>query len=95
MKADDDTYVTVENLKNLLSIHNFSKPLYFGFKFKAFVKHGYMSGGAGYVHSRQALKQFIENGLAKNHPSQCKEDTDSGPEDVDIGQCLEALGVDK
>ncbi|KAK4010685.1 hypothetical protein OUZ56_019816 [Daphnia magna] len=47
LKADDDTYVIVENLRYFLSGFNTSQPLYFGHKFKTIVKNGYFSGGAG------------------------------------------------
>lgn len=40
--------------------HNPSEAVYFGCRFKPFVKQGYMSGGAGYVLSHEALKRFIE-----------------------------------
>lgn len=40
-------YVIVENLRYFLSAFNTSKPLWFGHKFKAIVKKGYFSGGAG------------------------------------------------
>ena len=45
LKADDDTYVIIENLKLFLSSENSSKPLYFGCKFRPHVNQGYMSGG--------------------------------------------------
>ncbi|CAH0564896.1 unnamed protein product [Brassicogethes aeneus] len=69
---------------------NPENPIYFGCHFKKHVKQGYMSGGAGYVLSRQALKQFIENGLKKTthcHPGL------KGDEDVELGRCLEAAQV--
>ena len=47
MKADDDTFVIVENLRYLLSAFNTSDPIWFGCEFKVIVKDGYMSGGAG------------------------------------------------
>lgn len=45
MKADDDTYVIVEQLKEFLMKHQNTEPIYFGHKFKPFVEQGYMSGG--------------------------------------------------
>ena len=51
LKADDDTYVVVENLRLLTKDYNASDPTYMGLKFThhEYTKHkeGYMSGGAG------------------------------------------------
>ncbi|XP_041363539.1 glycoprotein-N-acetylgalactosamine 3-beta-galactosyltransferase 1-like [Gigantopelta aegis] len=88
MKADDDTYVIVENLRYFLSDHNTSQPVYFGHKFKKMVKQGYFSGGAGYVLSRQALKTFVEKG---SNTTICKQD--GGAEDAEIGKCMSKLGI--
>lgn len=49
-----------------------------------------MSGGAGYVLSKEALKRFYEQGLP--NPKKCHPGHD-GPEDVNMGKCLENLGV--
>ena len=90
MKADDDTYVIVENLRYMLSNYKPSDPIYFGCRFKPFVKQGYMSGGAGYVLSKEAVKRFVEKGIPDS--SKCREDH-GGAEDVEIGKCLEKVGV--
>lgn len=89
LKADDDTYVIMENLRYFLSSYNTEDPIYFGHIFKAIVKGGYPSGGAGYILSKEALKRL--GGPQGKNTSLCN--TDGGAEDVQIGKCMTNLGV--
>ncbi|KAL1494987.1 hypothetical protein ABEB36_010483 [Hypothenemus hampei] len=89
-KADDDTYAIPENMRYMLYFHNNSEPIYFGFRFKPIVKQGYMSGGSGYVLSKEALKRFITDSLPD--PKKCKQQN-TGAEDAEMGRCLESVGV--
>ena len=87
MKADDDTYVIVENLRYFLSEQNASEPVYFGHHFTYHVPpQGYFSGGGGYVLSKEALRRF-----GNRPPDLCFNDT--GAEDVKLGDCMQKLGV--
>ena len=64
LKADDDSYIIIENLKTFLQQHNPLVPIQFGCRFRLqIVKKGFTSGGAGYVLSREALKRFVTIGL--------------------------------
>jgi glycoprotein-N-acetylgalactosamine 3-beta-galactosyltransferase len=92
VKADDDTYMVVENLRYMLQPYNSSDPLYFGCKFKPYVSQGYMSGGAGYVLSKEALKRFVTQGIADETGLICRHDG-QGAEDVELGTCMENLHV--
>ncbi|CAH1789434.1 unnamed protein product, partial [Owenia fusiformis] len=89
LKADDDTFVIVENLRYLLSAYKRTDPIYFGHKFKVIIKQGYFSGGGGYVLSHEALKRYAEKGV--KDPAHCH--PDGGSEDVEMGRCMEHLGV--
>lgn len=89
LKADDDTYLIPENLRYLLYQYDTETPVYFGFRFKPYVRQGYMAGGAGYVLSKEALRRFVEKGLGEKI---CAE-KEHGVEDVEMGRCLSKLGV--
>ena len=91
VKADDDTYMIVENLRYLLKDFNTNKPIFFGRKFKPSPKQVYFSGGAGYVLSKEALRRFVETGL--KNPKLCRRDA-GGAEDVEMGKCMKNLGVE-
>ncbi|VDK18097.1 unnamed protein product [Anisakis simplex] len=90
LKADDDTFVIMENLRFMLLAYSADDPIYFGCKFKAFLSQGYMSGGAGYVLSREAVKRFVEDALPD--PRKCKA-KNTGAEDVELGKCLQNVAV--
>uniref|UniRef100_A0A8C5LNJ7 N-acetylgalactosaminide beta-1,3-galactosyltransferase n=1 Tax=Leptobrachium leishanense TaxID=445787 RepID=A0A8C5LNJ7_9ANUR len=89
LKADDDTYVVMENLRLMLSNYTPDQPIYFGKRFKLFVNQGYMSGGAGYVLSKESLKRFVDG--FREGKANCSHN--SPVEDLELGKCMEAMGV--
>lgn len=91
LKADDDTYVIVENLKHLLSDFEPRQPHYLGHTSSDMLRHGYNSGGAGYVLSHEAARRVVED--ADKFAAACP--LDGGVEDLDMGRCLEALRLAK
>ncbi|XP_045182180.1 glycoprotein-N-acetylgalactosamine 3-beta-galactosyltransferase 1-like [Mercenaria mercenaria] len=94
LKADDDTYVIMENLRFLLKRRDSKKPAYLGFHFNKFVLSGFMSGGAGYVISNSALRQLVEFGFNQEKcPVVPNEEDPENGEDVEIGRCLNISGV--
>ena len=90
LKADDDTYIIMENLRFLLRGMDSNKPAYLGYHLEPpWYDWGYMSGGSGYIFSREGLRQLVQNGL--NVQGVCK---DKGSfEDVEIGKCAMTAGV--
>ncbi|UJR27205.1 hypothetical protein I4U23_008501 [Adineta vaga] len=89
IKADDDTFVIVENLRGFLSKQNASEPVTFGYNFKVIVPQGYHSGGASYVLSQESLRRFHR--AHEDSTASCR--TDGGAEDVEIAKCLRTQGV--
>lgn len=93
LKADDDSYVIMENLRTMLHQYPADIPIYFGRKFalpQLGPEQGYMSGGASYVLSKQAVKRFVEDGITD--PNMCWMGSDHA-EDAELGLCMQNLQV--
>ncbi|PIO59943.1 hypothetical protein TELCIR_18578, partial [Teladorsagia circumcincta] len=88
LRADDDAYVIVENLREFLSKYSSKETHYFGYRWNFFVPHGYADGGV-YVLSRPAVEVF--NRIMKN-PRLCPEHH-RAEEDQEMGRCLAAAGI--
>ncbi|XP_046568816.1 glycoprotein-N-acetylgalactosamine 3-beta-galactosyltransferase 1-A-like isoform X2 [Haliotis rubra] len=86
LKADDDTFVVVENLRHFLKTKDPDAPVYYGCKLEGKRLH-YHSGGGGYVMSRNILRKFVQN---INKSTDCRM---QGAEDAAIGRCLNSLGI--
>lgn len=91
LQGDEDTYVVVENLRLLLSHYNASEPVWIGFIYKHVIKEGFMSGGASYVLSREAVRLLNEDGYQKNL-ADCPQ-TGGHVDDLNLGLCMAALRV--
>ncbi|XP_068140300.1 glycoprotein-N-acetylgalactosamine 3-beta-galactosyltransferase 1 [Drosophila tropicalis] len=90
LKTDDDTYVILENLREFLKGYTPKLPIYFGSKLQKHGDHDYITGGAGYVLSKSALRRFMTLGF---YNSSICSDRSFGIEDVDLGRCLRNVGV--
>uniref|UniRef100_A0A914NXT4 N-acetylgalactosaminide beta-1,3-galactosyltransferase n=1 Tax=Panagrolaimus davidi TaxID=227884 RepID=A0A914NXT4_9BILA len=90
LRADDDSYFAMENLRSFLLTFNKSEDLYFGarFKFENVLK-GYMSGGAGVILTKSALKKLVENFDNSNICPQKSDEND----DLSLGICAKNLNI--
>ena len=74
-----------------MSTYKSSEAIYFGRLFRPFLTQGYMSGGAGYVLSREALKRFSKQAL--KFSALCPPPYDDAMEDIEMGHCMQNMGV--
>lgn len=83
----------MENLRRFLYRYDPESSLYFGHRLKASFSQGYMSGDAGYVLSRGAVRRLRL--FAFNEDTVCEFDLkeSSKTEDLEMGLCLKQLGV--
>ena len=89
-KADDDTYVIMENLRHLLRRRPSNASFYFGYVAKTPDRY-YPSGGAGYVLSHEALRQFGREILSQPEKrALCNKDE---AEDINLAYCLARAGI--
>jgi len=90
IKADDNTFVIVENLRYFLASYNTNDPHYFGEKWKWRKGEYFNAGGAGYVLSKKALKEFyhVMDDIKKCHPV-----PPIGSEDYYVAICLNSVNI--
>ncbi|XP_065561826.1 glycoprotein-N-acetylgalactosamine 3-beta-galactosyltransferase 1-like isoform X1 [Artemia franciscana] len=91
LKADDDTLFFPENARYLLSRYDPKEPLWMGCKMKMLHTPVFLSGGAGYIFSKQAVKIFVEEAIKDN--TYCYPEINDWADDLQIGKCFEKLQV--
>ena len=97
VKADDDTFIIVDNLKQLLKTKSSEEPLILG-HYQEDRGVGYMSGGSGYVLSQAAVRDFVETGLGGDQPCHLPhpvgQEIEVYPnEDLQMGKCATLLDI--
>lgn len=93
VKADDDTYVSMDNLRRYLLRFDANKPWQLGRLFQKGKNTRYFSGGSGIVLSRGALKILGDAMTSFQDPKWAGQINGTGPEDLLTSLTLEGLGI--
>ena len=88
LKADDDTFVFVDHLREFVADKQAWAPVTYGYDFSVILERGYHSGGGGYLLSNEALSRLGSS--LRTNSSFCQ---NTGTEDVDVARCLHKLHV--
>ncbi|KAL3310642.1 Core 1 synthase, glycoprotein-N-acetylgalactosamine 3-beta-galactosyltransferase, 1 [Cichlidogyrus casuarinus] len=91
LKADDDTYIVMDNLRDFLRDLDPQKKIIAGRRFKNLLKKGYVKNNASYVLSRASLHAIAEQ-MENDKEKPCYRD--SKEEDLGLAYCAEQVGVD-
>lgn len=92
VKADDDTYLAMDNLHRFLGKHDTEVPAHFGRLFVA-GNNRYYSGGSGIVLSRGALRVLGGNLSTSDDGQWAGSFHGTGPEDLLTSKTLKTFGI--
>ena len=91
-KADDDTYVVMDNLRRFLHTKDTWKSEFYGsVMVLPAVKNGFPSGGSGYAWGKESLKRLVEIGFKQGKCA--NENFATHKDDVYLGLCLVQSGI--
>lgn len=94
LKADDTSYMILENLRYLLSLHKMKKPLQLGLKYKhERIIDGYIADKPGYVINKPAL-QRIAVILIPHVDEFLKNSITDLPVEVKLGLLFKSVGIE-
>ncbi|KAI6179119.1 hypothetical protein M3Y98_00576200 [Aphelenchoides besseyi] len=88
LRADDDSYVVMDNARQLVEEYNPKTPLVLGYRWGFFEPRGYVDGGV-YIVSNKGMEVF--NKIMKND-SICP-DFHRAEEDQELGRCMAKVGI--
>ncbi|KAI6174384.1 hypothetical protein M3Y98_01184200 [Aphelenchoides besseyi] len=88
LRADDDSFVHMENARRLAAEYDPEKPLVLGYRWGFFAPRGYVDGGV-YMVSRAGVRVFNE---IMTNDKICP-DFHRAEEDQELGKCMAKVGI--
>ncbi|CAB3409405.1 unnamed protein product [Caenorhabditis bovis] len=88
LRADDDAYILMHNVRKFVANYSPTDPHYFGFRWRFFTTHGFADGSA-YILTQPTVEAFNEVML---DPAKCP-DHHRAEEDQELAKCLGHVGI--